>query len=439
MNAYRKSNENRIYRGERISFQRAGKRIGRGGNGEVYPIAITEGYTQLTEDQQKCKYVVKLFSVWGKSQVERERRYIRFCQEVKKQSELSEYIPGIMPIVDWCLPEKCPTNKEAWYIMPVAESIEKVYGMNLIEKLDIMLHLLDIIDGIHQEGVAHRDIKPDNLFLLDGKICLADFGLLWTKTSPSISVEGIPVGPYSIIPPEMESGQRIRGFTYRESDIYLFAKVLWIIIKGRKAGFYGEYYRSNAQMNLSCENYNCTTFEPLHMLLEGATCHKWEERITIKRCRELLIDQLYICKGILPIEKEQAYIQKEASKFFKLRTEPDETVYKDSQKIYEYLDTVLKNQKLQMQIGPEIYDIKYGEILKKDKDFLLVEEITPIRTKCILVSVDQLSITKERCEIQLNAVDNIPEGYIGISQITSLEYLLHTKVAIDVDIKIKSI
>jgi serine/threonine protein kinase len=52
-------------------------------------------------------------------------------------------------------------------------------------------------------GVAHRDIKPDNLFQLNGEWVIGDFGLVKYPEQEQVTQQGQPLGPYYFMAPEM--------------------------------------------------------------------------------------------------------------------------------------------------------------------------------------------------------------------------------------------
>ena len=61
----------------------------------------------------------------------------------------------------------------------LSEPVERLFK-NISNKrvLNYMVDLVRIIERVHNSGVIHRDIKPDNiLFTNRNKICLIDFGL----------------------------------------------------------------------------------------------------------------------------------------------------------------------------------------------------------------------------------------------------------------------
>ena len=63
------------------------------------------------------------------------------------------------------------------------------------EALNIARSIAEALEAAHEKGIAHRDLKPDNLFLAkDGRVKILDFGLakLMQATSgsggPSVSL-----------------------------------------------------------------------------------------------------------------------------------------------------------------------------------------------------------------------------------------------------------
>src|SRR5262249_10546214 len=67
-----------------------------------------------------------------------------------------------------------------WYTMEKCESSVRssFRGMPLQQRVGIALQMLDGLAFLHAKDIAHRDIKPDNLFLVKGtQVKIGDFGL----------------------------------------------------------------------------------------------------------------------------------------------------------------------------------------------------------------------------------------------------------------------
>ena len=61
--------------------------------------------------------------------------------------------------------------------------------MSLADSKQYLLSLLRAIEACHDRWILHRDLKPDNLlFLKDGTMKLADFGLARMYGTPKVKL-----------------------------------------------------------------------------------------------------------------------------------------------------------------------------------------------------------------------------------------------------------
>ena len=101
----------------------------------------------------------------------------KFFDESHRLSTFTE-VPGIVQIFD-CFYE----NNTAYIVMEfldgqTLEQILKERGsLPVDEALGIICPVLDALEIVHKEGIIHRDIAPNNIFITkDGRIKLLDFG-----------------------------------------------------------------------------------------------------------------------------------------------------------------------------------------------------------------------------------------------------------------------
>lgn len=214
-----------------------GKCLGDGGFGITYvgydmnlykKVAVKEfflkGYCHRGEDG---------FSVIPKDEkkgVVFNREKARFVEEGRILAQIDEQ-PGVVKVISYF-----EQNNTAYIVMEFLEgtslkSYVKQQGgkLEVGEALGIIQPVVKALAGIHEKGVVHRDISPDNIMITNsGKVKLIDFGAAKTKED-DMSANKVYKKSYS--PLEQQSREGVIG-TY--SDIYALCASVYEIITGIK-------------------------------------------------------------------------------------------------------------------------------------------------------------------------------------------------------------
>lgn len=210
------------------------KKIGAGGNGEVWRTSQDDGQVAA------IKFLHR----------EDDLSYKRFKAEI---TTLRKYATaaGIIPLIDESLPDE-KTPKIIWYAMPVAIEMNKyLEGKPHTAVIDEFAKIAETLVLLHSEGVAHRDIKPQNLLALNNRLCISDFGLVKYPEREALTPQKQDVGAKFTMAPEMRRDASLADG--RPADIYSLAKSLWIALTKVSRGFDGQYFPGTV---LDIKNYD---------------------------------------------------------------------------------------------------------------------------------------------------------------------------------------
>lgn len=114
--------------------------------------------------------------------------------------------------------------------------IKRRGALTLPEVIDIMMQLTSGLACAHDSYIIHRDIKPQNIMILDdGKVKITDFGIAMALNSNELTQTNSVMGSVHYLPPEQANGN---GATIK-SDIYSLGILMFELLTG-KLPFKGE-------------------------------------------------------------------------------------------------------------------------------------------------------------------------------------------------------
>jgi eukaryotic-like serine/threonine-protein kinase len=162
----------------------------------------------------------------------------RFLREIKLAARLQH--PHIVSVHD---SGEVRAGSEGpgcvWFTMPYIEGeslrdrLRRERQLPVDEAVRITREVALALDYAHRHGIIHRDVKPENILLVDGQALVADFGigraLDAAAGDEAITNTGFAVGTPAYMSPEQSVGQRdIDGRT----DVYSLGVVLYEMLAG---------------------------------------------------------------------------------------------------------------------------------------------------------------------------------------------------------------
>ncbi len=210
------------------------EQIGSGGNGVVWKV----------ENDKKVVFAKKIIKHFNENIA-----YKRFRDEIEVIKNNPH--PGIIEIVDSYIPESGSNHEIPYYIMPLGIPLkDQLEILNIAQTLDLIVKIIDTIEFLHDKNITHRDIKIENILIVENYPKLSDFGLANFPRQERVSELNEKIGAAYTIAPEMK---RVSSSAeYKKADVYSLAKTIWVILTKNFMSFDGQY-SSNSSVGL--ENY----------------------------------------------------------------------------------------------------------------------------------------------------------------------------------------
>ncbi|HEX6643173.1 MAG TPA: protein kinase [Gemmatimonadales bacterium] len=155
----------------------------------------------------------------------------RFLAEIRTTARLQH--PNILPLHD-----SGAAGDLLYYVMPYVEGeslrdrLEREGQLALDDAVRIGVEAASALDYAHRKGIVHRDVKPENILLHDGRALVADFGIALAASragADRLTGTGLSLGTPRYMSPEQAMGER--QITAR-SDIYSLGCVVYEMLAG---------------------------------------------------------------------------------------------------------------------------------------------------------------------------------------------------------------
>lgn len=192
--------------------------VGRGGNASIFGAF----------DKARNRVAVKVLHPELAASVAADR----FLREIRYAAKLHH--PHIAPLLD-----SGETDYLLWFVMPFVPGESLRHALEREKRLPVdfavraCCEVLEALGHAHAQGLAHRDIKPDNIVLSPDGAVLVDFGIaraIAQSGSDRVTRSGFIVGTEAYMSPEQAAGLEVVD---ARTDLYSLGVVLFEAIAGR--------------------------------------------------------------------------------------------------------------------------------------------------------------------------------------------------------------
>ena len=190
--------------------------VGTGGMASVY-----RAYDTLLERNVALKILHDHYS--------EDDEYIeRFRREARAAAQLSH--PGIVTVID-----RGEEGGRQFIVFEyvdgetLKELVERTGPMPVRRVIELGLEIGRAIAFAHEQGLVHRDVKPQNVLLgTEGRAKVTDFGIARSLEAVGRTETGTILGTSHYIAPEQARGERVDA----QTDVYSFGVVLYELLVG---------------------------------------------------------------------------------------------------------------------------------------------------------------------------------------------------------------
>ncbi len=153
----------------------------------------------------------------------------RFKNEAKAIAVLSH--PNIVKVYDVSFGDRLQyIVMEYIEGITLKEYIEQQKAVNWKEAVHFVNQILKALQHAHDKGIVHRDIKPQNIILLqDGTIKVSDFGIARFSRGDTRTMTESAIGSVHYISPEQARGE----ITDDKADLYSVGVVMYEMLTGQ--------------------------------------------------------------------------------------------------------------------------------------------------------------------------------------------------------------
>jgi dienelactone hydrolase len=158
----------------------------------------------------------------------------RFLREIGISARLNH--PHVLPLLDSGV---AGTDELPFYVMPLVtgeslrERLRRDGRLPLDESLRLAAEVTDALAYAHEQGVVHRDVKPDNVMLSGGHAVVMDFGIAKAvgeaRQDTTLTGEGISLGTPAYMSPEQAAGDHAVD---HRADVYAVGALLFEMLSG---------------------------------------------------------------------------------------------------------------------------------------------------------------------------------------------------------------